>query len=52
MGASLSGLTQEIDSAVDRVMSSLGGRGQTDVLGEEFMAENMKGWTHNTTSGM
>ena len=49
-GASPSTLTQEIDSALDRMMSS-GGRGQTSVSGEEFPAENLQGWAHYTTPG-
>ena len=49
-GASPSTLTQEIDSALDRMMSS-GGRGQTSMSGEEFPAENLQGWAHYTTPG-
>ena len=56
-GAAYIGLTQEIDSAVERVMSSMmsspgreGGRG-TGGLGEEFAPESLRGWERNTTPG-
>ena len=53
-----SGLTQEIDSAVERMMSSMmsssavnGGRSHTTESGEEFPPENLRGWEMNTTTG-
>ena len=54
-GAPSFGLTQEIDSAVDRVMSSLsggGGRGHCGRSWEDFPAENLLGWEKNTTPGL
>ena len=46
-------LTQEIDLAMERVMSSitsspgLGGRGHITESGEDFFTENIKGWEMN-----
>lgn len=49
------GLTQEIDSAVERVMvSMMPGVGSQEGIrgaGEEFPPENLQGWEMNTTSG-
>lgn len=49
------GLTQEIDSAVERVIVSMmpgvGGREGIRGDGEEFPPENLQGWEMNTTSG-
>lgn len=49
------GLTQEIDSAVERVMvSMMPGVGSREGIrgdGEEFPPENLHGWEMNTTPG-
>ena len=53
-----SGLTQEIDSAVERIMSSVmsspgvGGRSHVMGSGEEFTLQNLRGWEMHTTSGI
>lgn len=56
-GTSSAGLTQEIDSAVERVLSSMMSspgtrkRGHMFGLGEEFSPEDLRGWEMNTTPG-
>lgn len=57
-GIGSGGLTQEIDLAVERVMSSMmsspgvGSRGCIRGAGEEFPPENLNGWEMNTTPGI
>lgn len=49
------GLTQEIDSAVERAMVSMipgVGSREGGGAGEEFPPENLQGWEKNTTAGM